>query len=111
MTNDLVSLIVSGGIGVVKLVAVLPAILWIDKVGRRALLRGSYPFLTLMAENLAPTGQSGGSLLMALSHFCIAVPVLHYHSTWSDHPISAWMCIVSVDSPSCIIRPSLSAHL
>jgi hypothetical protein len=55
MTNDLVSLIVSGGIGVVQLVAVLPAILWIDKVGRRPLLRGSYPFLTLMAENLVPT--------------------------------------------------------
>jgi hypothetical protein len=53
MTNDLVSLIVSGGIGVMQFVAVLPAIVWIDKVGRR--LRGSYPFLTLMAENLVPT--------------------------------------------------------
>jgi len=41
MKNDVVSLIVSGGIGIVQLVAVLPAILWIDKVGRRPLLRGA----------------------------------------------------------------------
>ena len=40
MTNDVVSLIVSGGIGIVQLFAVLPAIVWIDKVGRRPLLRG-----------------------------------------------------------------------
>ena len=40
LTNDVVSLIVSGGIGIVQLFAVLPAIVWIDKVGRRPLLRG-----------------------------------------------------------------------
>ncbi len=43
--GDTVSLLVSGGIGVVQLVAVLPAIVWIDKVGRRPLLRGVSVFL------------------------------------------------------------------
>jgi hypothetical protein len=50
MTNDVVSLIVSGGIGIVQLVAVLPAILWIDKVGRRPLLRGVYSFSPLWSK-------------------------------------------------------------
>jgi len=34
---------------------------------------------------------------MALSHLCIASLVILFHSTWSDHPISAWMGVVYVD--------------
>lgn len=41
LRGDTVTLLVSGGIGVTQLIAVLPAIMWIDKVGRRPLLRGS----------------------------------------------------------------------
>jgi hypothetical protein len=40
MRGDTVPLLVAGGIGIVQLLAVLPAIIWIDKVGRRLLLRG-----------------------------------------------------------------------
>jgi len=40
MRGDTVPLLVAGGIGIVQLLAVLPAIIWIDKVGRRSLLRG-----------------------------------------------------------------------
>ena len=49
--GDTSTLLVSGGIGIVQLVAVLPTIIWIDRVGRRALLRGQdtsfwIPFLS-----------------------------------------------------------------
>jgi len=43
LKGDTVSLIVSGGIGIVQFFAVLPAIVYIDRVGRKALLRGSCP--------------------------------------------------------------------
>ena len=39
----------------------------------------------------------GGSIFMALSHLGIAMLVMVYHSAWSDHPTSAWMCIVYVN--------------
>ena len=41
LKGDTVSLVVSGGIGIVQFIAVLPAIAYIDKVGRKALLRGA----------------------------------------------------------------------
>jgi len=41
LKGDTVSLVVSGGIGIVQFIAVLPAIAYIDKVGRKPLLRGS----------------------------------------------------------------------
>lgn len=40
LKGDTVSLVVSGGIGIVQFIAVLPAIAYIDSVGRKALLRG-----------------------------------------------------------------------
>lgn len=40
LKGDTVSLVVSGGIGIVQFIAVLPAIAYIDRVGRKALLRG-----------------------------------------------------------------------
>ena len=43
LKGDTVSLVVSGGIGIVQFIAVLPAIAYIDRVGRKALLRGSCP--------------------------------------------------------------------
>jgi len=40
--GDTTTLVVSGGIGIMQLIAVLPAIVWIDNVGRRPLLRGKH---------------------------------------------------------------------
>ncbi|KIM36896.1 hypothetical protein M413DRAFT_281953 [Hebeloma cylindrosporum] len=74
LRGDTPALLVSGGIGIVQLFAVVPAIIWIDKVGRRALLRG-------------------GSAAMALSHAGIAVLVLIFQSNWSAHPFAAWIAV------------------
>ncbi|KAF8890302.1 general substrate transporter [Gymnopilus junonius] len=74
LSGDTVTLLVSGGIGIVQFLAVLPAIVFIDRVGRRVLLRG-------------------GGLMMAASHLGIAVLVILFQSDWSAHPLAAWIAV------------------
>ena len=57
-----------------QLVAVLPAIAFIDRVGRKDLLRG-------------------GSVVMTVSHLSIAFLVLSYQADWSAHPMAAWVAV------------------
>ncbi|KAF9523721.1 general substrate transporter [Crepidotus variabilis] len=79
MRGDTVTLLVSGGIGITQLLAVLPAIVWIDKVGRRPLLRG-------------------GSVAMSLSHLSIAILVILFQSDWPAHPFAAWLAVAGIYS-------------
>ncbi|KAH9475783.1 putative metabolite transport protein CsbC [Psilocybe cubensis] len=79
LSGDSVALLVSGGIGVVQLLAVLPAIVWIDRVGRKVLLRG-------------------GSIVMTLSHLGISVLVLIFQSNWSAHPFAVWVAVGGIYS-------------
>ncbi|KAJ7072993.1 general substrate transporter [Mycena amicta] len=74
LQGDTISLIVSGGIGIVQFVAVAPAVVYIDRLGRKPLLRG-------------------GSAVMAASHFLIAVLVLQFQSDWTSHAIAAWVAV------------------
>ncbi|KAI0753157.1 general substrate transporter [Daedaleopsis nitida] len=70
LQGDAVTLMSAGGIGIVQFLAVLPAIVFIDRVGRRPLLRW-------------------GSIAMALSHLLIAVLVYRYSAAWPAHPLAA----------------------
>lgn len=72
-----ITLLVSGVIGIVQFFAVLPAIAFLDRAGRKPLLRG-------------------GSAVMAAAHIIIAVLVRHYEGNWSSNPAAAWVCIGSV---------------
>jgi Sugar (and other) transporter len=45
LRGDIVILLVAGGIGIMQFIAVLPAIVYIDRVGRKPLLRGTCWFL------------------------------------------------------------------
>ncbi|KZT05381.1 general substrate transporter [Laetiporus sulphureus 93-53] len=74
LQGDSATLMVSGGIGIVQFLAVLPVIVVIDRIGRRPLLRG-------------------GSAIMALSHFCIAILVRQYEGAWEAHRFAAWICV------------------
>ncbi|EMD32938.1 hypothetical protein CERSUDRAFT_118367 [Gelatoporia subvermispora B] len=74
LQGDAVTLMVSGGIGIVQFLAVLPAIVYIDRVGRKPLLRG-------------------GSTVMALAHFCISILVWRSEDDWASHSFAAWTSV------------------
>ncbi|KAH7921651.1 general substrate transporter [Leucogyrophana mollusca] len=75
--GDTASLLVAGGIGVVQFVAVIPAVVGLDRWGRRPLLRG-------------------GSAIMALSHFLIALLILQFEDDWPSHWVAAWTAVTCI---------------
>lgn len=94
MRGDTVTLLVSGGIGIVQFIAVLPAILWVDRVGRKPLLRGSSPVSHRLGSQLIIIHCGlGGSIVMAGAHLGIAILVMLFHSDWPSHPSAAWIAV------------------
>ncbi|KAJ7288855.1 MFS monosaccharide transporter [Mycena rebaudengoi] len=77
LQGDQIALIVSGGIGIVQLIAVGPAVVWIDHLGRKPLLRT-------------------GSAMMASSHLIIALLVQQYQADWKSHSLAAWTAVVGI---------------
>jgi len=77
LNGKTVDLLVAGGVNVVQFLAVLPAILYIDKWGRKPLLRG-------------------GSAVMTISHLTIALLVFEFGSEWEIHPIATWVAVSGV---------------
>jgi len=77
LQGDTATLIASGGIGIVQFFAVIPAIVYIDRLGRKPLLRG-------------------GSIVMTISHLCIALLVYKFEGVWSSHSIAAWTAVVCI---------------
>jgi len=69
-----VNLMVAGGVNIVQFLAVLPAILYIDRWGRKRLLRI-------------------GSVAMAVSHLLIALLVFEFGGEWDDHATAAWVAV------------------
>ncbi|TEB33198.1 general substrate transporter [Coprinellus micaceus] len=74
LEGDTVSLLVSGGIGIVQFFAVIPAIVYIDKIGRKPLMRL-------------------GSSVMSASHMSIALLVLLFQDDWASHRYAAWIAV------------------
>ncbi|KAI9463251.1 hypothetical protein BJY52DRAFT_1254089 [Lactarius psammicola] len=72
-----VNLVMAGGVNIVQFLAVLPAILYIDRWGRRHLLRM-------------------GGVTMAVSHLLIALLVFEFGGEWSDHPAATWVAVSCV---------------
>jgi len=77
LNGKTVDLLVAGGVNIVQFLAVIPAILYIDKWGRKPLLRG-------------------GSAVMTISHLSIALLVFEFGSEWEIHPIAAWVAVSGV---------------
>ncbi|KIK97634.1 hypothetical protein PAXRUDRAFT_824743 [Paxillus rubicundulus Ve08.2h10] len=77
LDGDKVTLLVSGGVGIIQAIAVIPAILYIDKWGRKPLLKG-------------------GSAVMAISHFLIAILIRQFENDWPSHSAAAWLAVTCV---------------
>ena len=71
------SLLSTGVVGIVMLVATLPAIAYIDKLGRK-------PVLT------------AGAIAMAVCHFIIAVIFAKNEDQWPTHKAAGWAAVVMV---------------
>jgi sugar porter (SP) family MFS transporter len=74
MRGDTVTLLVSGGIGIVQFLAVFPAIIFLDRWGRKPLLKG-------------------GSAIMAVSHFMIAILIHLFQDDWGSNTVAAWVAV------------------
>ncbi|KAI0018588.1 putative hexose transport-related protein [Xylariomycetidae sp. FL0641] len=71
------SLLATGVVGIVMFVATIPAVLWIDRVGRK-------PLLTV------------GAIGMATCHIIIAVIVAKDADRWTSEPAAGWAAVVMV---------------
>ncbi|KAI0267722.1 hypothetical protein BC834DRAFT_56457 [Gloeopeniophorella convolvens] len=74
LNGSTVNLLVAGGVNIVQFIAVFPAILYIDRLGRKPLLRV-------------------GSATMAASHLLIAMLVFQFSGEWSEHALAAWAAV------------------
>jgi sugar porter (SP) family MFS transporter len=77
MTGNTTSLLATGVVGIVMFLATIPAVIWIDKVGRKPVL-------------------ISGAFIMAACHLIVAVLTALYHNSWSSHPTAGWVACVCV---------------
>ncbi|KAK4121948.1 general substrate transporter [Parathielavia appendiculata] len=77
MNENTKSLLATGVVGIVMFLATIPAVLWIDRVGRK-------PVLTI------------GALGMATCHIIIAVIVAKNINNWHEHVAAGWAAVCMV---------------
>lgn len=75
--DNTTSLLATGVVGIVMFVATVPAVLWIDRVGRK-------PVLTI------------GAIGMATCHIIIAVIVAKNIDQWETHKAAGWAAVAMV---------------
>ncbi|KAI0714342.1 general substrate transporter [Cerioporus squamosus] len=71
LTGNSVSLLATGVVGIVMFLATIPAVIWVDQVGRKPVL-------------------VSGAFLMAACHIIVAVLSGLYEDTWPDHVAAGW---------------------
>ncbi|KAL2261732.1 hypothetical protein VTK26DRAFT_3500 [Humicola hyalothermophila] len=77
LSDNTVSLLATGVVGIVMFIATIPSVLWIDRVGRK-------PVLTI------------GAIGMATCHIIIAVIVAKNIDQWQDHRAAGWAAVCMV---------------
>jgi len=77
LTGNTTSLLAGGVGGVLLFLATIPAVLYIDKLGRRPVM-------------------IAGALGMGISHFIVAGLDGKYNSTWPSHKAAGWVAVVFV---------------
>jgi len=77
LSGNTTSLLATGVVGIVMFIATIPAVLWIDRVGRKPVL-------------------AVGALGMATCHIIIAVIVAKDQNSWSTHSAAGWAAVAMV---------------
>ncbi|OCH94351.1 general substrate transporter [Obba rivulosa] len=71
------SLLATGVVGIVMFLATIPAVIWVDKVGRKPVL-------------------VSGAFIMAACHIIVAVLTGLFHNSWDTHRVAGWVACVFV---------------
>ncbi|KAF9030975.1 general substrate transporter [Hymenopellis radicata] len=71
LTGNTISLLATGVVGIAMFLATIPAVIWIDQVGRKPVL-------------------VSGAFLMAGCHFIVAILTSLYHDSWTSHSSAGW---------------------
>ncbi|OJJ50640.1 hypothetical protein ASPZODRAFT_55775 [Penicilliopsis zonata CBS 506.65] len=77
LTGNTESLLATGVVGIVEFVFTIPAVLWVDRVGRKKLL-------------------IAGAIGMATCHFIVAGIIGAFHTDWPAHRSGGWAAVVFV---------------
>ena len=77
LSSVTVSLLATGVVGIVMLVATVPSVLYIDRLGRKPVL-------------------AVGAIGMATCHIIIAVIVAKNRDQWETHKAAGWAAVVMV---------------
>jgi sugar porter (SP) family MFS transporter len=77
LSSTTTSLLATGVVGIVMFIATIPAVLWVDRVGRRPIL-------------------AVGALGMGLCHLIIAVILARNIGNFENQPASGWAAVVMV---------------
>ncbi|KAJ5835254.1 Major facilitator superfamily domain general substrate transporter [Penicillium robsamsonii] len=75
--GNTISLLATGVVGIFEFVFTIPAVLWVDKVGRKKIL-------------------IAGAIGMASCHFIVAGIIGAYQGSFEEHPAAGWVAIVFV---------------
>jgi sugar porter (SP) family MFS transporter len=71
LTGNTTSLLATGVVGIVMFLATIPAVIWVDKVGRKPVL-------------------ISGAFLMAACHIIIAILMSQFQYSWDTHSAAGW---------------------
>lgn len=77
LTGNTVSLLAGGVGGILLFLATIPAVLYIDQLGRKPVL------IT-------------GAIGMGVAHFIVAGLDRQYNNTWAEHKAAGWVAVVFV---------------
>ncbi|PGH04419.1 hypothetical protein AJ80_08530 [Polytolypa hystricis UAMH7299] len=77
LSGNTISLLATGVVGIIEFVFTIPAVLWVDKIGRKKIL-------------------IAGAIGMASCHFIVAGIIGAYSDSWDTHPAAGWVAVVFV---------------
>jgi sugar porter (SP) family MFS transporter len=77
LTGNATSLLATGVVGIAMFLATFPALIWIDKIGRKPIL-------------------VSGAFVMGAAHIIIAILTARFGGSWSEHKAAGWAACAMV---------------